>query len=37
MKIETQDQTHENTAQIILDLERKIILKHNLDFLGLKF
>ena len=37
MKIGTQNQCHGDTVQITLDLERKLILRHNLDFLGFNF
>ena len=37
LKIETQNQCHRDTAQITLDLDRKLILKHILDLLGFIF
>ena len=36
LKIEYQDQCLGNTFQIALDLERRLFLHHNLDFLGLQ-
>ena len=36
LKTEYQDQNPRNTPKIALDLKRRLILHHNIDFLGLK-